>query len=95
MQLKWTKKALVQFAKLQDYIAQDSPLAAQAVAQRIADATHLLLTQPDLDRLGRIDGTREWVVKHTPYLLAYRHDGKQLQILRVIHSKQQWPENLH
>ena len=70
LNLKWTKRALRQLTHAQDYIAQDNPAAAQAVAQRIADAVRLLPTQPWIGRTGRIEGTREWVVKQTPYLLV-------------------------
>ena len=91
MKLRWTKRALHQFDDLQDYIAEDNPIAAQAVAQRIADATLLLLREPHIGRSGRIDGTREWVVARTHYLIAYRIQAETLEIMAVIHSKQSWP----
>jgi plasmid stabilization system protein ParE len=46
LKLKWTKRALRQLIHAQDYIAKDNPAAAQAVAERIADAARLLPTQP-------------------------------------------------
>ena len=91
MQLKWTKRALAQFNQAQEYIAQEDPQAAQAVAQRIADALQLLLTQPHMGRVGRAVGTQEWVVVKTPYLIAYRVKGNDLTVLRVLHSKRRWP----
>jgi plasmid stabilization system protein ParE len=45
LKLKWTKRALLQLIHAQDYIAKDNPAAAQAVAERIADAARLLPTQ--------------------------------------------------
>jgi len=90
--LKWTKRALQQLIQAQDYIALDNPAAAQTIAQRIANASQLLPTQPWIGRPGRIDGTREWVVKQTPYLLVYAIDDNELQIVGVIHSKQRWPD---
>jgi len=92
LKLKWTERALRQLIHAQDYIARDNPAAAQAVAQRIADASRLLPVQPWIGRPGRIDGTREWVVKQTPYLLVYAIEDDALQIVGVIHSKQRWPE---
>ncbi len=92
LKLKWTRRALQQLIHAQDYIAQDNPAAAQAIAQRIADASRLLPTQPWIGRPGRIDGTREWVVKQTPYLLVYAIEADELQIVGVIHSKQRWPD---
>ncbi len=95
LKLKWTKRALEQLKTAHDYIAEENPVVAQAVAQRIWDATELLLTQPEIGRQGRITGTREWVIKKTPYLLAYVVEDDSVQILRVIHSKQRWPDILH
>ncbi len=94
MRARWTRRALGQFNHAQNYIAQESPAAARMIAGRIVDAVDLLLSQPTIGRVGRIEGTREWPVKQTPYLLAYRVEADTIQILAVIHSKQQWPEAL-
>ncbi len=94
MKLIWTKRALRQLENAQDYIAQDNPTAANEVATRIAEAAYLLLTQPKMGRKGRVTDTFEWVVKQTPYLIAYVIEEDTLQILRVIHSKQNWPPRL-
>jgi addiction module RelE/StbE family toxin len=93
LKLKWTRRALHQLKEAQDYISRDNPDAANDVAKHIAQATHLLLTQPQLGRMGRVKGTREWVVNKTPYLLAYTVENNTLQILSVIHSKQDWPRS--
>lgn len=90
LKLKWTKRALQQLVNAQYYISQDNPIAANQVATRIVDATQLLLTQPMMGRKGRVTGTYEWVVKQTPYLIVYTINNNTLQILRVIHSKQNW-----
>ena len=91
LKLKWTRRALQQLTNAQDYISQDNPTAAKQIATRIVDATQLLLTQPMMGRKGRVTGTYEWVVKQTPYLIVYTTNDNTLQILRVIHSKQNWP----
>jgi addiction module RelE/StbE family toxin len=92
LKLKWTKRALLQLIHAQDFIAQENPVAAQAVAQRIADAARLLPNQTRIGRPGRVEGTREWVVKQTPYLLVYAIENDAVQIVSVIHSKQRWPD---
>jgi addiction module RelE/StbE family toxin len=92
LKLKWTKHALRQLILTQDYIARDDPKAAHAVAQRIAKASRLLPAQQWIGRTGRVEGTREWVVKQTPYLLVYALEDDTVQIVGVIHSKQRWPE---
>lgn len=94
MKARWTRRALGQFNHAQNYIAQESPAAARMIAGRVLDAVDLLLSQPTIGRVGRIEGTREWPVKQTPYLLAYRVEADTIQILAVIHSKQRWPDAL-
>ncbi|MGH8504135.1 MAG: type II toxin-antitoxin system RelE/ParE family toxin [Gammaproteobacteria bacterium] len=91
MKLKWTRRALRQLVEAQDYIAQENPLAARQIAERIGRATRLLLLNPKLGRRGRVPKTREWVVSHTPYFLVYSVSGDVLQVLRVVHGKQHWP----
>ena len=43
---------------------------------------------------GRVDGTRELVIDRTPYIAAYRVAGVTVQILRVLHGAQRWPEDI-
>ena len=47
---------------------------------------------PNSGRQGRIEGTRELVIQHTPYIVAYRILDGTVRILRVLHGAQQWPE---
>jgi len=72
------------------YIAQDDPVAAidlgDAIDRRVAE----LPKQPKLYRLGRVKGTREMVV-HPNYIVVYRIVRGYIEILRVLHSAQQWP----
>lgn len=91
LKLKWTRRALEQLVEAQEYISQDNPTAASQVAERIARATKLLLTQPEMGRQGRVAGTFEWVVGQTPYFSVYKLEGDELIVLRLIHGKQHWP----
>jgi toxin ParE1/3/4 len=88
LQLKWTDKALQQFEEAIVYIAEENPIGVQRVAQSVADATELLLFTPSIGHVGRIVNTQEWVVRKTPYIIAYAIDGEELWVLRLIASKQ-------
>lgn len=55
-----------------DFIEQDDPRAAIAVDERIATQVLVLLQFPAGGRPGRVEGTRELVVRRTPYIAAYR-----------------------
>lgn len=84
MRLKWTRRALQQLVEAQDYIAQENPLAARQIAERIVRATRVLLANPRLGRPGRVAETREWVVGRTPYFLVYSVNGDVVHILRAV-----------
>ncbi len=76
-----------------DYIEADSPRAAVAVDDRIEAQVDRLIDTPEAGRVGRVAGTRELVLNRTPYIAAYRIDGKVVRILRVLHAARQWPDN--
>jgi toxin ParE1/3/4 len=74
-----------------DYVAKDSPRSARGVIERIDAVLDLLDQHPSLGRPGRVEGTRELVVTRTNYVAIYRIDGEVIDILRVLHGRQQWP----
>ena len=88
--LKWSVKALIDFDEAQAYIAQENASAAQAVADRIWQASLRLPETPHIGRLGAELDTRHWVVQRTPYLIVYRVTGEMLEILRVWHGRRDW-----
>ena len=45
---------------------------------------------PELGRPGRRVGTRELLIGRTPYIVAYRLSGGTIEILRLLHERQQW-----
>jgi toxin ParE1/3/4 len=81
-------RALADLGQLRAYIARRQPAAAERLGRRIAAAAELLLTYPDLGRVGRAPGTRELAVARTPYLLVYRHQGETVTTVRVLHGAQ-------
>ncbi len=94
MRLEWSQLALEDRDRIFDYIEQDNPFAAIAVDERISRQVGLLIKFPECGRLGRIDGPRELVIGHTPYVVAYQIVGETVRILRVLHGAQLWPATL-
>ncbi|MBL8380401.1 MAG: type II toxin-antitoxin system RelE/ParE family toxin [Burkholderiales bacterium] len=92
MRLRWLRTALRNLDDEANYIAADSPPAAQLVVQRVLDAVAMLPAQPGLGRPGRIPGTRELVVLKTRYILPYRVRGQTIEVLRVFHTSRRLPE---
>ncbi len=88
-------QARADLAEIVAYIARDDPDAAERAYKRIFAATALLLEQPALGRPGRVDGTRELVVPHTPYIVPYRCRMSAGQLLAATHARRQWPESFH
>lgn len=94
MKVVWSRRAVRHLIALRDYIAEDSPQNAAAVAQRILQSVGLLATQPEIGRPGRILGTRELVIPDTPFIVPYRVRGERLELMAVFHGRQKWPKKL-
>jgi toxin ParE1/3/4 len=44
-----------------------------------------------MGRPGRVTGTRELVISGTPFVVIYRLQEQSIEVLRLLHSAQQWP----
>lgn len=91
MKLTWTPRARAERTNAIDYIAQDNPNAALAQLDQIERQTDMLIQHPEIGRPGRRQGTRELVISRTPFILVYRIKGKRIEVIRFLHSSQQWP----
>lgn len=94
MQIVWSVPASLDRDRIFSFIEEDSSIAAVLVDERIRDQIRMLLTFPQMGREGRVEETRELVIQNTPYVVVYRVTGEQILILRVLHGRQQWPEEL-
>lgn len=92
MIVKWFEDAIGDLEALRQYIAQDNPAAAHGISQKILSTLDLLSMQPEIGRPGRVPNTRELVISDTPYIIPYRVKDNVIEIIRVIHSSMQWPE---
>lgn len=94
MQVKWLKKAVINLDQEASYIAEADPDAARRTVKRILTAIANLQENPALGRSGRVVGTRELVVPNTRYLIPYRVNTEQNQIviLRIFHTSRKTPE---
>jgi len=92
VRVRWLDGAVLDLEAVRAYIARDDPDAAAEVARRIREAVRTLARYPAAGRVGRVPHTREIVVSGTPYLLPYRIKSNEVEILRVLHAAQKWPE---
>ena len=90
LKVRWTRPALADLSEAQDYIARDNPSAAEALAKRVWEAANNLGEHPEIGRQGHMEGTREWAVHQTPYLIVDRVRNEAVEILRVWHGRRNW-----
>ncbi len=95
LQVKWLSLALADLDAEAEFIARDSPSAADRIVDRVFEASDRLARYPASGRPGRVLGTRELVVPGTPYILPYRVYGRTVEIIRVLHGSRKWPEDLN
>ena len=94
MKLRWLSDALSDLRAIKACIAEENPEAANRVIASIRNETNVLLNQPNICRAGRISDTRELVISQYPYIVAYREQSGEVQILAVVHTSRRWPEQL-
>ncbi|WP_271068984.1 type II toxin-antitoxin system RelE/ParE family toxin [Caulobacter sp. NIBR1757] len=87
----WSGAARRDVLGLAEFLSERSSTAAARILRAIYARTDRLAREPLLGRVGRMEGTRERVVPRTPYLIVYRIQGEQVEILRVLHGAQDWP----
>ncbi|MFT0516355.1 type II toxin-antitoxin system RelE/ParE family toxin [Pseudomonas faucium] len=90
MRLTWRAMACEDRLHIMEHIAQHNPQAALALDERFAEKARQAALDPYLYRAGRVPGTRE-VVVHPNYVMVFRLVGENVEIVRLLHARQQWP----
>lgn len=91
MRLEWTDLAVGDLIDIRARIAGDSESRADTMVGRLRIAARRLMRLPRMGRPGKRRGTRELSVFGTPYFVVYRTAQDAVQILRIIHSRRNWP----
>ena len=94
MTVYWTPSARSDLIEIFEHIRRDDPRAASDLVDRIDAAVSRLSQHPGMGRPGRVSGTRELVIPHAPYVVAYRVVGDDVQVLRVLHGARMGPSHL-
>ncbi|MFT7626022.1 MAG: toxin ParE1/3/4 [Myxococcota bacterium] len=89
--MRLTDLAQDDLESVERWVALDDAAAAIDQVLRVLDAITSLGAYPNLGRVGRVPGTREWAVGGTPDLVNYRVQTNVLWVLRVIHGARHWP----
>lgn len=88
--IEWSPQARVDLLAIIKHIASGHPGAAQRFQLEIQTKTARLARHPQLHRVGRVEGTRELVVRPS-YVLVYIERPESVCILRLLHTARQWP----
>ena len=78
-----------------EYISEENSNTARALLAEIKSRAITLQDNPQLGRIGRVDGTRELMLTGTQFILPYRVKNQQIQILAVLHKARKWPDSFH
>ena len=71
----WRSVARRDFDAIWTGIEEKSPARASKIGRLILAAAAKLETMPRLGRPGRVEGTREWLIARSPYLIVYALRG--------------------
>jgi toxin ParE1/3/4 len=92
MHVRFTENALQDIKNIRDYLEDINPSATEKVIDRIKQITFLLSKFPLLGRKGLVEGTREFYVPKTSYIIIYSIPDKyHIDIDNIIHISHQWP----
>ena len=92
MTLKWTRRALRDVRHLHEYVSEANPDAARSMVARVGEAVDRLRQYPQQGKPGRVAETRELVLAGTPYIIVYRIEGGEVQVVAVLHGARRWPD---
>ena len=91
VQVRWTADAVKQLQEAVEFIATDSSVAAQQVAETIYSEIESLSHMPHRGRLGAVPGTRELVIVSVGYIVTYEVIRDAVFVLRLHHGAQNRP----
>jgi plasmid stabilization system protein ParE len=90
--LRWSQSALLDVARLHDFLAPKSRDAAKRAGKAIRQGIKALGKHPEIGRTVEEmpPEFREWVIEfgHGAYVALYHYDGKQVVILAVRHGRE-------
>ena len=90
MKARLHPNALADIKSIFGWIEEDSPEAARRVVERIFAGIDRLAEFPEIGRIGRTAGTREWVIPRLPYIVVYELSttSDELLVHAVFHGAQ-------
>jgi len=91
----WTRTAVEHLLAIYEHIAQDAPLYAQRVVDRITRRSEQIAQFPESGRIVpeyEAPDVREVIER--PYRIIYRVKAERVEVLAVLHGAQRLPSTL-
>jgi addiction module RelE/StbE family toxin len=95
VRVHWTNKAVKHLSAIYEYIAQDSPVYAQRMIDRLTRRSEQIAALPLSGRMVpeyEVEDIREVIEK--PYRIIYRIKADQIDVLAIVHGAQLLPSKL-
>ena len=95
MRVHWTDNAIAHLVDIYEYIANDSPVYAKRMVDRLTRRSEQIADFPMSGRMVpeyEADDIREMIER--PYRIIYRIKPDQIDVLAVIHYAQLLPEEI-
>jgi toxin ParE1/3/4 len=90
--VQWLSEALADLEDLREFYTSDVGVEFGFEAyDEVLDQIARLSFMPMRTRIGRIKGTREYVLERFPYIVCIRVLEESVQVLGLIHTSRRYP----
>lgn len=90
LKITWRPQASEDLETIISYVADRNASAAARLDALIHETVDRAAQFPNMGRKGRIDGTRE-IIAHPNYIIVYSTAGSTLDVVNVLHARQEYP----
>ena len=95
LQLRWTEQATQQLEAIAEYISVSSPVYAEQVIERIVARLRQALEHPESGRrVPEAPGAEIRELVEPPYRLLYRVRYETIEVVAILHGRQDLPSHL-
>jgi addiction module RelE/StbE family toxin len=86
MKVRLARKAFADLSDIETYLIRHFPEKEEKTRARLRSIFEQLTQFPQIGHKGKVSGTREYNIPGLPYLIVYRVQEDELQILRIFHG---------
>lgn len=95
LELRWTEQATQQLEAIAEYISVSSPVYAEQVVERIVARLQQVLEYPESGRrVPEAPGVEIRELVEPPYRVLYRVRYDTVEIVAILHGRQDLPSHL-